>query len=588
MLLVLLALLVCGGLYRNDLFVLGNWVLGVFVVGFMVIAHYHNGLESRLSRLTLWQHIKLTHVARAQLNWANLPDSQLSVPDHHPYAQDLDLVGSHSLLRILDTTLSTEGQARLVSWFFEQGAQTETRRDWGARQALVRELSTLNGFRDRLQLVAKLLSPQRIDGTRIRRLLAQPIGGRHFPILVLVAGGLALANLGLFFFWVISGGTGYWVLSWLLYVLMILLVTGRVGHLFEHVLDLHMELEKLGSVVSLLETRTRSSLPNFSRVCHPLHLEPAKPSRAISRLGRVCHGLSVKAHPLIHLGLNAMVPWDLVWAYQLSRQTERLGPVLPVWLDCLSMADAACALSTFASLHPEYAWPELIPSEGPAGRAHLEATALGHPLIPGPQRVPNDFQMTGLGQIRLVTGSNMSGKSTFLRTIGLNVCLAQAGGPVCAKSFEWSWCQPYTCIRVGDSLEEGLSFFYAEVKRLKRLLDCTGTRDGLPVLFLIDEIFKGTNNRERLLGSQAFIRELTHRHGFGLVTTHDLELAHLEHDLEGLVNVHFQETIGDRTLQFDYLLKPGPCPTTNALRIMEMEGLPVPQNPLGSGSPNPC
>jgi DNA mismatch repair ATPase MutS len=153
--------------------------------------------------------------------------------------------------------------------------------------------------------------------------------------------------------------------------------------------------------------------------------------------------------------------------------------------------------------------------------------------------------------------------------------LAQAGAPVCAKSFEWTWVRMACCIRVDDSLEAGLSFFYAEVKRLKRLLDMAEDRAAPPVLFLIDEIFKGTNNRERLIGSRAYIQALTASHGFGLVTTHDLELADMERTFPTLTNAHFQETVHANQLKFDYTLRPGPCPTTNALRIMALEGLPV-------------
>jgi DNA mismatch repair ATPase MutS len=171
----------------------------------------------------------------------------------------------------------------------------------------------------------------------------------------------------------------------------------------------------------------------------------------------------------------------------------------------------------------------------------------------------------------------MSGKSTFLRTVGVNLCLAQAGAPVCATTFAWSWSRLVCCIRIDDSLEAGLSFFYAEVKRLKAILDAAQDGAGPPVLFLIDEIFKGTNNRERLIGSRAYIASLASGHGFGLVTTHDLELTELEKSTPLLANAHFQETVAAGALQFDYRLRPGPCPTTNALRIMELEGLPVPE-----------
>ncbi|MGZ8375559.1 MAG: MutS-related protein, partial [Nitrospira sp.] len=211
--------------------------------------------------------------------------------------------------------------------------------------------------------------------------------------------------------------------------------------------------------------------------------------------------------------------------------------------------------------------------------AVLHATQLGHPLLPTKSRIANDVDLTGLGSIHLITGSNMSGKSTFLRTIGINLCLAQAGGPVCAQSFTWTWSRLACCIRVDVSLDAGLSFFYAEVKRLKAILDATKELAAPPVLFLIDEIFKGTNNRERLIGSRAYITALSQGHGFGLVSTHDLELADLEQAVPGLINAHFQETVSAGALEFDYRIRPGPCPTTNALRIMELEGLPIPPAP---------
>src|SRR4029078_8591963 len=179
--------------------------------------------------------------------------------------------------------------------------------------------------------------------------------------------------------------------------------------------------------------------------------------------------------------------------------------------------------------------------------------------------------------IHLITGSNMSGKSTFLRTIGINVCLAQAGAPVCAKSFSWSWSRPACCIRINDSLDAGLSFFYAEVKRLKAILHATADTSSAPFLFVSDDIFKETNNRERLLGSRSYIKALAAGNGYGLVSTHDLELTDLEQEAPSLVHAHFQESVSNGALAFDYRLRPGSCPTTNALRIMELEGLPIPR-----------
>ena len=338
---------------------------------------------------------------------------------------------------------------------------------------------------------------------------------------------------------------------------------GKLEGVFGRVLAIHHELEKLVALARRLERQSFHSFSHLKDLSAPLTSSPTRPSTALRTLARLCHGLSVKAHPLVHLVLNAIVPWDLVLTLRLTKVCDSLQPTLPIWLDRIATIDAAASLANFAYLNPTYQWPVREPLAIDKHPPGIKAKNLGHPLIPPDRRITNDLSILERGRILLVTGSNMSGKSTFLRTIGVNVCLAQAGAPVCAEEFRWSWLRLFCCIRVTDSLEEGLSYFYAEVKRLKVVLDAVKENGRQPVLFLIDEIYKGTNNRERLLGSEAFIQALRQGNGLGLVTTHDLELARLEGDGTGITNVHFQETVEEKELRFDYQLRPGPCPTTN-------------------------
>ena len=172
----------------------------------------------------------------------------------------------------------------------------------------------------------------------------------------------------------------------------------------------------------------------------------------------------------------------------------------------------------------------------------------------------------------------MSGKSTFLRTVGINLALANAGGPVNASSMEIAPLRMFTCIRVADSVNDGISYFYAEVKRLKRMLTELESESEYPMIYFVDEVFRGTNNRERLIGSRELLRQLCMLNGVGLISTHDLELTSLADEMEGVTNFHFRETIENGKMSFDYLLHPGPSPTTNALTIMELEGL-IPKRP---------
>jgi len=556
-------------LYKSNWYSTGNLALAGFVVLFLIVAAYHSRLEERIHRLRLWKQIKSVHLARVRLDWPNIPVRTWKLPASHLYANDLDLVGPHSLLHLLDNSLSDQGRDRITSWLLDQPPDPTT---WETRHRLVKELATRSLFRDRLCLEAQLAGEQEINGRRLAAVLGHPVGFPRLTTVLIIQSLLALTTIVLALGSMLSWIPGYWMFSFAIYVL-IYLMTDQGEELLEHAVGLHHEMERLSKVLSYLERHASVSNSAIGKVCAVLLEQGRSPSSLTIHIARVFHGISVKAHPLIHLVFNALSPWDLFFTFRLRQFQHRVQAQLPVWLDRLAEIEAASSLATFAYLHPQYVWPTTSTT------VSLNATGLGHPLIAPNIRVTNDLRLPANGTIHLITGSNMSGKSTFLRTIGINLCLAQAGAPVCATAFEWSWSRIACCIRVNDSLDAGLSFFYAEVKRLKAILTTTQDHSAPPVLFLIDEIFKGTNNRERLIGSRAYIKALSTGNGFGLVSTHDLELTDLEKEIASLTNTHFQETVSAGALSFDYQLRPGPCPTTNALRIMELEGLPVPHLP---------
>ncbi len=573
----LTGLVSCIVLYNLEQYHLGNATLALFILVFVVMASYHNRLEGRLHRLRLWRAIKQAHLARLRLDWKTIPCAESPSADAHPYAADVDLIGPHSLFTLVNTALSSNGRARLAGWLLDQNTRPPGVETWRSRQMLVKELSGLHLLRDRLTLEALLVDEGGIDGDRLIRILQAPAGFAGLVGVLLVQTTLAACTISLGLAAAFGVIPAYWTLSFAVYAIVFLLMSGRAAPAFGRALSIHKELEKVGAIYRYLRRRSFARTPSLNGLVAPVLDAVAPPEAYIKRFARVSHALSIRAHHLVHLGLNALVPWDFWCAFRLERLQRDVLPVIPVWIDTLAELEAAAALANFAYLNPTYTWPTLAAPGDNGQSAVFVARRLGHPLIPQHQRVSNDVELRGRGRILLVTGSNMSGKSTFLRTFGINVCLAQAGAPVCAEWLEASWVRVYCCIRVDDSLEAGLSFFYAEVKRLKTVLDAAQDESAPPVLFLIDEIFKGTNNRERVIGSRAFIQALAASNGFGLVTTHDLELAELEKDTPPLSNAHFQETVAAKSLTFDYRLRPGPCPTTNALRIMALEGLPVPQ-----------
>jgi DNA mismatch repair ATPase MutS len=249
-----------------------------------------------------------------------------------------------------------------------------------------------------------------------------------------------------------------------------------------------------------------------------------------------------------------------------------MAAVVPHWLEIWYELEALSSLANAAYLDPALIFPTV---RGDETAPVFVVEGLGHPLLAPEQKVRNNFAFHQLGDLAILTGSNMAGKSTFLKALGVNLALANAGGVVDTRRFDTTLFRLFTCIKVSDSVTDGISYFYAEVRRLKALLTALEEQNTLPLFFCIDEIFRGTNNRERLLGSRAYIRALVHGHGVGLIATHDLELVKLADEAPQIANFHFRDDLADGQMVFDYHLRPGPSPTTNALKLMHSAGLPV-------------
>jgi DNA mismatch repair ATPase MutS len=301
-------------------------------------------------------------------------------------------------------------------------------------------------------------------------------------------------------------------------------------------------------------------------------LEPTRgvtASAAMKRLDSLAGLAALRHNALIYIVAELLLSWDVWCAFLLDRWRARYGARVDGWLEALSELEALAALATFADEHPGYAWPELA-GDSP----HFRAVALGHPLIVPPQRVVNDVTLDAEVAALMITGSNMSGKSTMLRSVGIAAVLAQAGGPVCAQQLALSPLRVITSMRVGDALDRGASRFYMEVRKLKRVVD---ELDGeVPLLFLLDEVLHGTNSRERNIGAKAVVKHLVAHGAIGAVSSHDLGLVELESLTDGRVmNVHFEDHLEAGEMRFDYRMKAGPVSTSNALRLMREVGIRV-------------
>ncbi|MCO5193720.1 MAG: hypothetical protein M9930_10630 [Anaerolineae bacterium] len=539
------------------------------VVAFSTIVYFHRTLLRQIDRYRGWQRIKSTHLARMTLDWDGI-SAEMPIRDPLPLETDLDLVGVHSLHRLLDTTVTTSGSERLRAWLTAPRPDPDR---IAARQALVMELVPRPLFRDKLLLQARLAarSDEKWSADTLQKWLENnPATGSLRPWLLLLS-ALSIANIILFSLYLAGIAASWWLITFLPYVALSLLRSRDVQPVFAQAAQMQDALGQLGAVFGRLERDSYHKMPNLRRLCTPFLDADHRPSRYLQRIGRIVNAMGIRGNGLVALLLNAVVPWDIYFTHRLAVEKSAIRQFLPVWMDTWFEVESLCALATFAYLNPDYAFPT-ISADGPV----LSATRLGHPLIPHAQKIANDVTVDKVGEILLITGSNMAGKSTFLRTVGLNVALAYAGSVVDAAALDLRPYRLFTCIRVSDSVIDGISYFYAEVKRLRALLDSLREENDLPLLYFIDEIFRGTNNRERLSGSRAYVRALAGGHGVGLISTHDLELVHLADEMPELRNYHFREAVIDGRMVFDYTLRPGPCPTTNALQIMRLEGLPVP------------
>lgn len=554
----------------------------VMLIVFNSVAYYQRRIDRSVVRHNVWVQVQAMQMARIELHWERIPGIATGEPgSDHPFAVDLDITGEHSLHRLLNVATSQGGSQRLLDWLLNTHPDMET---ISRRQALVRELAAMSLFRDRL-LVKSLIAARHVaeqwEGRRLLRWLEQEPPSPWLRPLLFVAVGLMIVNIALFLLAFLAGFPQYWMLSLLATVVFLFATRKERGELFEDTNFLRYAFAQLSGVFSYLETFRYGPHERVRQLCQPFFEDrQARPSLLLKRISRLSSAATLERNGLLWLIVNALVPWDFFIADQLAQYKKRLAKRLPFWLDTWFELEALNSLANFAYLNPEYSMPEVIP-DAAGGQIPFKVRKMGHPLIPAEKKVVNNFELDSMGKIALITGSNMSGKSTFLRTIGVNLCLAYAGGPVDASSFQTRLFYVFTSMRVNDSVTEGYSYFYAEVRRLKALLSALDESD-LPLFFLIDEIFRGTNNRERRIGSESYIRALAGRNCLGVISTHDLELVKLAGTLSAIQNQHFREDVLDGHMVFDYILRPGPCPTTNALKIMQMEGLPVQMPPESS------
>ncbi|MBN2714274.1 MAG: DNA mismatch repair protein MutS [Deltaproteobacteria bacterium] len=541
------------------------WVL-VPVIAFIAVAVRHDSLIKAEARHQWVREFHADGIRRLAGEWVGSGIQRTDyVDDTHLFARDLDIFGEGSLFELMCTAQTASGEHQLANWL----TSPATRETILARQQAVRELADDIQLREDISVAARrmrsLLSPSRLNEWALAASTMTDNQIRRYRVLFFSLGALAiLAVISCFFTdfgLAILAGIG--ILEW---------IVGRVlrpalAPVLQGVEGPRRQLKVMSDILARFETQNVQA-PLLSELKSSLFVHAHPASQATSQLGRLVDWLD-QAKNQIFAPVAFLLMWNGHFALSIEKWRFEYGKHIPEWLDTVGKLEALCALGGFAFEHPDYCWPTISEGE-PVYDGH----ALGHPLLPTTECIKNSISLSSTPRVWVVSGSNMSGKSTFLRVVGINAVLAMSGAPVFASALKMTPFAIGSTIRVLDSLQKGKSRFYAEISTLKKIVE---QMDGeFPLLFLLDEIFHGTNSHDRTIGATAVIKELVEKGALGLVTTHDLALTKTADDLgERARNVHFDDMVLDGRLHFDYLLKDGPVTHSNALELMRSVGLNV-------------
>ena len=539
-----------------------EWAALPFAVAFAGLAIGHEPARRRLERARRASDFYARGLARLADLWPGTGMSGVAWLDpEHPYAADLDLFGDGSLFERLCLARTRAGEATLAEWL-NAGADPATVRE---RQQAVLELRPCLDLREEIELLGTRERAS-IDPATLRSWGTAPRvfrGGRARGIANLLAAANVAAIAALL------SGVGLQPLIGTVLATAVFARTQkrRVARALTGLGTATRDLVLIAGLLERLESQSFTT-PLLGRIRARLATAGRPASARIARLARLLHLLET-ARNLFFMPIAALLAWRTLFATLIDDWRAANGPAIGEWLDAAGEFEALCSIAAYAAENPDDVMPEIV--DGPA---RFEARGLGHPLIPALSSVRNDIKLGDPVQALVVSGSNMSGKSTLLRTVGTNAVLALAGAPVRAHQLRLTPLAIGATLRIQDSLREGRSRFYAEITRVRQILDLT--RGDVPVLFLFDEIFHGTNSSDRRIGAEAVLRSLIASGAIGLATTHDLALADIAVNLGAAAgNVHFADTLEGGELRFDYRMKPGVVRHSNALALMRSVGLEV-------------
>lgn len=489
-------------------------------------------------------------------------DSTLKIKEHY-YAADLDILGHASVFQFLNRTGSEQGAAQLANWLLKPSEVDSIL----ARQDAVKELRTKNEWRQHFEAYGKEKKITHFTLERLQHWIQQPsmfIKYKPWQVLRYFLPAIILSISALCYFDYLSMQFFYG--SLFVFSVIAFQVNKFVAPIHEQLSKMVDELENLAKRIELIETEHFRS-PLLTELQQQCAGGGGKASLRIKQLKKLLDRLDIRYNIVISAPLNLFLLWNLQQVLDLEKWKTAQEHTIGKWFETLGKFEVLNSFTTLHFNHPAWVFPSLLPEH-----FSIEATELGHPLIPPSKRVNNFIGIPASSEVMLVTGSNMAGKSTYLRSVGVNVVLAMAGAPVCATIFKLSPVQLISSMRIADNLEESTSTFYAELKKLKTVIDKVNNKE--KVFVLLDEILRGTNSFDRHTGSVALVKQLIGQRASAILATHDLELARMEKEFpSNILNYHFDVQVNNEELYFDYRLKAGVCTSMNASILMKKIGI---------------
>jgi len=487
--------------------------------------------------------------------------SEFINPDHIN-SYDLDLFGKGSLFQFINRTITINGKTRLAKMFGQPFTEPEKIK---LRQGLIQELATDFEWRHNFAASGMLYSEDKSESELFEKWGDEDFRlnlGRYIPMLLVILPILSILSI---LYWIYAGNSAFFIFSGLIQVALWMVEKKNIQVIYAQFGKRVNVLSKYASLLGRIEKRNWKSAEGKS-IVEELR-EKGLPSKEISALKSIISAFDNRNNFLIGFVLNVTFAWDVLCSYRLMKWHEKNKGNYGLWDSSIAFFDAVNSFSNFSFNHPEYGFPEF--SEG---KFHFEAVEMGHPLIHPQKRIVNDFSIEGEKQLVVVTGANMAGKSTFLRTVGVNMVLGMNGSPVCAARMKFTPVEVFSNMRTTDSLFDDESYFFAELKRIKSIL--VALDNGEPILIILDEILKGTNSIDKLAGSQKLLKRLVRQKAPAIIATHDLKLTEMETEYPQYIqNNCFEITIENDEMYFDYKLREGVTQMMNATFLMKKMGI---------------